>query len=98
MPNVDFTSQAVFEEAVIARENGVLTLPDPFVLESGEALRGAKLAWECVGPANAPLIVVLGGISAHRRCDAVVAGAVRGGTGARYGALSSARRGLAGRL
>ena len=70
MPSAESISQTVIEQAAIARENGVLTLPDPFVLESGEALHGAKLAWECVGPANAPLIVVLGGISAHRRCDA----------------------------
>jgi len=47
---------------------GVLDLPDPFVLECGAALGSARLAWECIGPAPAPLIVVLGGISAHRRC------------------------------
>ncbi len=46
---------------------GELALPDTFVLESGATLRNAKLAWQCVGPADAPLIVVLGGISAHRR-------------------------------
>lgn len=47
--------------------NGVLALPDPFVLESGELLRNGRVAWQCVGPEHAPLIVVLGGISAHRR-------------------------------
>ncbi len=52
-------------------EEGVLVLPDPFVLESGASLRGAGLAWQCAGPAAAPLIVVLGGISAHRRCSDV---------------------------
>ncbi len=46
---------------------GELALPDIYVLESGAILRNAKLAWQCVGPADAPLIVVLGGISAHRR-------------------------------
>jgi homoserine O-acetyltransferase len=42
-------------------------LPQSFVLESGATLNDAKLAWACVGPADAPVIVVLGGISAHRR-------------------------------
>jgi len=46
---------------------GTLTLPEPFALEAGEALHGAQLAWQCVGPESAPLIVVLGGISAHAR-------------------------------
>ncbi len=46
---------------------GELALPQPFVLESGAFLNEAKLAWQCVGPADAPVIVVLGGISAHRR-------------------------------
>ena len=50
-------------------EQGVLALPDPFVLEAGDALNGAGLAWQCVGPDAAPLVVVLGGISAHRRCS-----------------------------
>ncbi len=46
---------------------GELALPQSFVLESGATLSNAKLAWTCVGPADAPVIVVLGGISAHRR-------------------------------
>src|SRR5450432_70810 len=49
---------------------GELALPDPFSLESGAELRGARLAWQCAGPAHAPLVIVLGGISAHRRCCA----------------------------
>lgn len=52
----------------IHRERGVLALPAPFVLEGGGSLARATLAWECVGPAGAPLVVVLGGISAQRRC------------------------------
>ncbi len=48
---------------------GELALP-AFALESGAVLENAKLAWQCIGPADAPLIIVLGGISAHRRpCD-----------------------------
>src|SRR5437899_4804971 len=46
---------------------GELALPAAFALESGEILADAKLAWSCTGPAGAPLIIVLGGISAHRR-------------------------------
>ncbi|MBS0569674.1 MAG: alpha/beta fold hydrolase [Proteobacteria bacterium] len=49
---------------------GVLALPDPFQLESGETLECARLFWQCAGPAQAPLVVVLGGISAHARCCA----------------------------
>jgi homoserine O-acetyltransferase len=47
-------------------QQGELALPASYVLESGAVLENAKLAWQCVGPADAPLIVVLGGISAHR--------------------------------
>jgi homoserine O-acetyltransferase len=53
--------------AAVHWQQGELALPDTYVLESGVALKDAKLAWQCVGPADAPLIVVLGGISAHRR-------------------------------
>jgi homoserine O-acetyltransferase len=49
---------------------GVLALPEPFRLESGERLQRAQLAWQCVGPDAGPLVVVLGGISAHARCCA----------------------------
>jgi homoserine O-acetyltransferase/O-succinyltransferase len=47
-------------------EKGVLDLPQPFRLESGEVLENARLAWQCAGPADAPLVIALGGISAHR--------------------------------
>ncbi|MFT3789777.1 MAG: alpha/beta fold hydrolase [Rudaea sp.] len=46
---------------------GELALPHSFTLESGATLDDARLAWTCVGPAEAPVVVVLGGISAHRR-------------------------------
>ncbi|HSN01250.1 MAG TPA: alpha/beta fold hydrolase [Rudaea sp.] len=49
---------------------GVLALPHPFRLESGDNLERAQLAWQCAGPEHAPLVVVLGGISAHARCCA----------------------------
>lgn len=66
MPSAEFINQTAVETPSIAVESGLLSLPEPFVLESGEALHEAKLAWQCVGAADAPLIVVLGGISAHR--------------------------------
>jgi len=51
-------------------QQGELALPDPFPLESGAQLRNATLAWQCSGPLDAPLVIVLGGISAHRRACA----------------------------
>jgi homoserine O-acetyltransferase len=66
-----------FEEPFAARSGqatwpqGVLDLPQPFRLDSGEVLANARLAWQCAGPADAPLVIALGGISAHRRlCSA----------------------------
>lgn len=47
---------------------GVLALSNPFRLESDETLERAQLAWQCAGPEHAPLVIVLGGISAHARC------------------------------
>src|SRR5438552_15562412 len=55
------------ESVRVEWHEGVLDLPEPFALDSGQFLHGARLAWQIVGPAEAPLIVVLGGISAHRR-------------------------------
>ena len=66
--NAQFESRSL--DAGIRWRDGVLDLPDPFRLESGEALTGARLAWQCVGPDEAPLVVVLGGISAHARACA----------------------------
>jgi len=48
-----------------------LTLPVPFKLHYGDVLPDAKIAYRLIGPENAPVIAVLGGISAHR----IVAGA-----------------------
>src|SRR5216683_161897 len=47
-----------------------LRLPQPYNLHYGDALPDAKVAFRLVGPDDAPVIAVLGGISAHR----VVAG------------------------
>jgi homoserine O-acetyltransferase len=48
-----------------------LRLPQPFALSFGDFLPDAKIAFRLVGPDHAPVIAVLGGISAHR----IVAGA-----------------------
>ncbi len=48
-------------------QRGVLELPRPFRLDCGRVLHDARLAWQCAGPAEAPLVIALGGISAHSR-------------------------------
>lgn len=53
-------------EHPVSRQQEILALPADFVLESGQVLRHGQLAWQCEGPESAPLVVVLGGISAHR--------------------------------
>lgn len=45
----------------------VLALPAPFALFHGGALDHAQFAWRLVGDARLPLVVAVGGISAHRR-------------------------------
>lgn len=50
----------------VACERGVLRLP-PFSLRSGRSLDGGELAWQAWGPRDAPVAIVLGGISAG--CD-----------------------------
>lgn len=68
-PQLQPSTQAVAQAAapVVQWLEGELALPQSFVLESGATLSNAQLAWSCVGPADAPVVVVLGGISAHRR-------------------------------
>ena len=43
-----------------------LRLPQPFTLYYGDVLADPTVAFRLVGPADAPVIAVLGGISAHR--------------------------------
>ena len=62
---LDETTGACASDVVWQR--GVLELPQPFRLDCGAILADARIAWQCVGPAGAPLVVALGGISAHRR-------------------------------
>jgi len=44
----------------------ILRLPRPFKLHYGDDLPQAQVAFRLVGPEHAPVIAVLGGISAHR--------------------------------
>ena len=49
---------------------GVVRLPSPLPLRHGGSLPDACLAWRIAGPAGAPLVLAIGGISAHRRVSA----------------------------
>ncbi len=49
----------------------VLRLPEPWVLHHGDVLDRPRMAYRVEGPPGAPLVAVLGGMSAHR----VLAGA-----------------------
>jgi homoserine O-acetyltransferase len=44
----------------------VLKLPEPWRLHHGDLLREPRVAFRMVGPKDAPVVAVLGGISAHR--------------------------------
>lgn len=46
---------------------GVFDVPGAMSLHHGEVLEGVRVGWRLTGPAGAPLVVALGGISAHRR-------------------------------
>jgi homoserine O-acetyltransferase len=46
--------------------DGVLDLPQPWRLHHGDVLATPRIAYRLAGPANAPVVAVLGGISAHR--------------------------------
>ncbi len=50
----------------IPRDTGIFQLPDPFSLAHGGDLAGAQLAFDCFGPVDAPVVLVLGGISSGR--------------------------------
>ena len=46
---------------------GVLAVPGELKLHFGGALESVSIAWRLAGPAGAPVVVALGGISASRR-------------------------------
>jgi homoserine O-acetyltransferase/O-succinyltransferase len=51
---------------MVVRE-GILDVPGEVSLYHGGRLTGIRVAWRLVGPANAPVVCALGGISANRR-------------------------------
>jgi homoserine O-acetyltransferase/O-succinyltransferase len=51
---------------MVVRE-GILDVPGEVSLYYGGRLTGIRVAWRLVGPANAPVVCALGGISANRR-------------------------------
>lgn len=51
---------------MVVRE-GILDVPGEVALYHGGRLTGIRVAWRLVGPANAPVVCALGGISANRR-------------------------------
>ena len=55
------------EKPARAGTEGEFVLSGEFALHHGGSLKDLRIAWRLVGPAAAPLIVVLGGISGHRR-------------------------------
>ncbi len=46
--------------------SGILDLPAPFLLDSGQVLIRPRLAWRRLGQPHLPAVVILGGISAGR--------------------------------
>lgn len=46
--------------------DSVLELPEPWRLHHGDSLPNPRIAFRLVGPSRAPVVAVLGGISAHR--------------------------------
>lgn len=56
--------------APAAAREGVLPLPVPFALHLGGQLDSPRLAWRLAGDPRLPMVLAVGGISAHRRvCD-----------------------------
>src|SRR5271169_1175519 len=49
--------------------DAVLPLPSPWRLHYGDVLQDACIAFRLVGPEDAPVVLVVGGISAHRQID-----------------------------
>jgi homoserine O-acetyltransferase/O-succinyltransferase len=51
---------------IVVRE-GMMDVPGEMALHQGGRLSGIRVAWRLAGPANAPVVCALGGISANRR-------------------------------
>jgi homoserine O-acetyltransferase len=55
-----------FSAGMSAVHDSVVQLPDPWRLHHGDLLDEPRVAYRLVGPQDAPVVAVLGGISAHR--------------------------------
>ena len=55
------------QNSAIQVREGVLAVPGELKLHFGGRLESVSIAWRLAGPANAPVVVALGGISASRR-------------------------------
>src|SRR6202000_2824447 len=51
----------------ITVREGILEIPGDMPLYHGGKLSGVRIAWRLVGPATAPVVCALGGISSSRR-------------------------------
>ncbi len=52
---------------MLRSREGVLEIPGALGLHHGRSITGVRVAWRMAGPPDAPVLAVLGGISAHRR-------------------------------
>jgi homoserine O-acetyltransferase len=59
-------SDSLAADAADRERAGVFELPTPFALHHGGTIDNPRLAWRLVGEAGLPVVVALGGISAHR--------------------------------
>ena len=69
MPSTEPTQTKPAPGAAAAPRDEVLALADSWPLHHGDPLPSARIAYRLTGPAGAPVIAVLGGISAHRIVD-----------------------------
>lgn len=60
------TKSAGADVNAVETVEGIVDLPAPFGLLHGDRFERARISWRMVGPAGAPVVVALGGISAHR--------------------------------
>ena len=60
-------SRAAVAAAPEPAREGLLEVPGEIALHHGGRLDGMRIAWRMTGPATAPVICAIGGISAHRR-------------------------------
>src|SRR5687768_9093445 len=67
LKSVSGKSRAASGHSHVIAHEGVLRMPGEMALYHGGKLAGAHIAWRIVGPANAPVVCALGGISANRR-------------------------------